>query len=139
MSVETLLALGDVAERTGQPIRRLRQWCATGRLRCERDGRGWLLPETELPRVVANVAAQVLLASNRKARALVVPNVAVGSVDLRDEVAHRLQRPEQAVSVSTLMIDGQEYVVATWPDSDGGTAPAAVADLAEELGGELLA
>jgi hypothetical protein len=139
MSAETLMALSDVAERTGQPIRRLRQWCATGSLRCERDGRGWLLPATELPRVVANVAARALLASNRKARALVVPNVAVGSVDLKHEVAHRLQRPERTVSVSTLMIDGQEYVIATWPDADGGMATAAVADLAEELGGELLA
>lgn len=139
MTVGTLLALGDVAERTGQPIRRLRQWCATGSLRCERDGRGWLIPETELPRVVANVAARALLASNRKARALVVPNVALGSVDLRQEVAHRLQRPEQTVSVSTLVIDGQEYAIATWPEAIGGRATAAVADLAEELGGELLA
>jgi hypothetical protein len=138
MSVETLLALGNVAERTGQPVRRLRQWCATGTLRCERDGRGWLLPATELPRVVANAAARALLASNRKARALVVPNVAVGYVDLKHEVADRLRRPEQNVSVSMLMIDGQEYVIATWPDADGGRATAAVADLAEELGGELL-
>jgi hypothetical protein len=138
MSVETLLALGDVADWTGQPIRRLRQWCATGSLRCERDGRGWLLPAMELPCVAANVGARALLASNRKARAIVVPNLAIGSVDLRHEVARRLQRPEQTVSVSTLMIDGQEYEIATWPNADGGTATAAVADLAEELSGELL-
>jgi hypothetical protein len=111
----------------------------TGSLRCERDERGWLIPETQLPRVLANAAALAVLASNRRARALVVPGLAVGSVDLNEEVAHRLQRPEQTVSISRLTIDGQEYVVATWPDADGGKATAAVAELAEELGGELLA
>jgi hypothetical protein len=139
MSVEALLALDEVAERTGQPVRRLRQWCATGSLRCERDGRGWLIPEGELSRVVANAAARALLASTRMARALVVPNGSVGSVDLREEVAHRLQQPQGTVSMNTLMIDGQEYVIATWPVADGGTATSAVAELAEELGGELLA
>lgn len=139
MSAEALLDLDDVAERTGQPVRRLRQWCATGSIRCERDGRGWLIPEAELSRVVANAAARALLASTRRARALVVPNAALGSVDLKEEVAHRLQQPEGSVSTSKLMIDGQEYVIATWADADGGRATAAVADLAEELGGELLA
>jgi hypothetical protein len=139
MTMEALLALDEVAQRTGQTVRRLRHWCATGSLRCERDGRGWLIPETELPRVIANAAERLLRASNHSARAIVVPNSAVGSIDLGVEVARRLQRPANAVSMSRLMIDGQEYVIATWPDADGGGATPAVAELAEELGGELLA
>lgn len=139
MNMEALLALDEVAQRTGQPVRRLRQWCATGSLRCERDGHGWLIPETEVPRVIVNAAERTLRASNRSARAIVVPNSTMGSVDLGNEVARRLQRPVKAVSLNKLMIDGQEYVIATWPDADGGGATPAVAELADELGGELLA
>jgi hypothetical protein len=139
MTMEALLALEEVAQRTGQTVRRLRQWCATGSLRCERDEHGWLVPESELPRVIANAAERILRASNRSARAIVVPSSGVGAVDLGKEVARRLQRPARAVSLSRLMIDGQEYVIATWPDADGGGATPAVAELAEELGGELLA
>jgi hypothetical protein len=139
MTVEALLALDEVAQRTGQPVRRLRQWCATGSLRCEHDERGWLIPETEVPRVIVNAAERTLRASNHSARAIVVPNSAMGSVDLGKEVARRLQLPARAVSMSRLMIDGQEYAIATWPDADGGGATSAVAELAEELDGELLA
>jgi hypothetical protein len=138
MTVEALLALDEVTQRTGQPARRLRQWCATGSLRCERDGRGWLIPESEVPRVIANAAERTLRASDRSARALVVPNSSVGQVDLEQEVARRLQRPVKSISTSKLMIDGQEYLIATWPDADRGDATSAVAKLAEELGGELL-
>lgn len=60
MNMEALLALDEVAQRTGQPVRRLRQWCATGSLRCERDGHGWLIPETEVPRVIVNAAERTL-------------------------------------------------------------------------------
>jgi excisionase family DNA binding protein len=139
MTMEALLDLDEVAQRTGQPVRRLRQWCATGSLRCERDGREWLIPEAEVPQVIVNAAERTLRASNRSARAIVVPNSAVGSADLGEEVARRLQRPAKAVSINKLMIDGQEYVIATWPDADEGGATPAVAELAEELGGELLA
>ena len=139
MTLPVLLALDEVARRTGQPVRRLRQWCATGSLRCERDGDEWLIPEADLPHVIANAAERTSRALDRSVRALVVPNSAVGSLDLGAEVAHRLQRPAAAVSMSRLMIDGEEYVIAAWPEANGGGATAAVAELAEELGGELLA
>lgn len=47
------LRLDEVAHMTSQPVERLRQWCATGLLPCDRvDGR-WALPETELPSAFA--------------------------------------------------------------------------------------
>lgn len=136
--MEALLTLSEVALRTGQPVRRLRQWCATGSLRCERDLRGWLIPRAEMSRVDENVVRRRIRASERTSRAVVVPSSAIGSADLGGEVARRLQRPTEVVSTSSLMIDGQEYVIAAWPEVQNGGATASVAELAEDLGGELL-
>jgi hypothetical protein len=135
--METVLAIDEAAQRTGQPVRRLRQWCATGRLRCERDPRGWLIPEAEIGRVGSIAAARTIRGSDRSARALVVPRAAGGSTNLRGLVAAELRIPARTVSIDGLTIDGQAYVIATWPgvaDARGG----ALADLAEELDGELL-
>lgn len=46
--VTTYLTLADVARRTGRHHEQLRQWCASGRLPCERFGRDWLLSESDL-------------------------------------------------------------------------------------------
>jgi excisionase family DNA binding protein len=135
--METVLAIDEAAQRTGQPVRRLRQWCATGRLRCERDRRGWLIPEAEIARVSSIAATRAVRGSDRTARALVVPRSARGSTNLRGQVAAELRIPTTTVSIDGLTIDGQAYVIATWPglaDSRGS----ALADLAEELDGELL-
>jgi excisionase family DNA binding protein len=45
------LTLAEVARRTGRHHEQLRQWCASGRLPCERFGRDWLLLESNLARV----------------------------------------------------------------------------------------
>jgi hypothetical protein len=135
--VEAVLAIDKAAQRTGQPVRRLRQWCATGKIRCERDGRGWLIPEAEIGRVRSIAAERTVRGSNRSARALIVPRSALGSANLRDQVAGGLQIPGRTVSLDMLTIDGQAYVIATWPiaaDARGS----ALAELAEELDGELL-
>jgi hypothetical protein len=52
-------------------------------------------------------------------------------------VAGELQIPATTVSLDGLTIDGQAYVIATWPI---GADPrgSALADLAETLDGELL-
>jgi hypothetical protein len=137
LTVEAVLSIDEAAQRTGQPVRRLRQWCATGRIRCERDLRGWLIPEAELGRAVSLGAARTVRGSDRGARALVVPQSALRSASLRQRVATELRIPAQTVSIGNLMIDGQAYVVATWPSADDARG-SVLGDLAEQLDGELL-
>src|SRR5687767_6127242 len=50
------MTLEAAAAATGQSVNRLRAWCATGELRCDRDGDGWALPTSELARLGALVA-----------------------------------------------------------------------------------
>ncbi|HEU4672988.1 MAG TPA: helix-turn-helix domain-containing protein [Candidatus Limnocylindrales bacterium] len=45
------VTLAEVARRTGRHPEQLRQWCASGRLPCERFGRDWLLDAADLPLV----------------------------------------------------------------------------------------
>jgi hypothetical protein len=137
LDVEAVLAIDKAAQRTGQPVRRLRQWCATGMIRCERDGRGWLIPEAEMGRVRSIAAERTVGGSDRSARALIVPRSALGSANLRDQVAGELQIPGRTVSVDRLAMDGQAYVIATWPIAANARG-SALAELAEELDGELL-
>lgn len=137
MIAELVLALEDAAQLTGQPVRRLRQWCATGRIRCERDGRGWLVPEVEIGHVRSSAAARIIQGSDSTARALVVPQFVVESANLRGQVARELRIPSEAVSMGQLTIDDQPYVIVTWPSVDDARG-SALADLAERLGGELL-
>jgi len=134
---EAVLAIDEAARRTSQPVRRLRQWCATGRIRCEHDGQGWLIPEAEIGRARAIGAARVVRGSDRSARALVVPGSILGSANLREQVAGGLRIPTADVSMDALTIDGQAYVIAMWPraaDARGSN----LAELAEHLDGELL-
>jgi hypothetical protein len=59
------------------------------------------------------------------------------SASLREQVAGELRIPVQTVSIGSLMIDGQAYLIATWPrevDASGSVLP----DLARQLDGELL-
>jgi hypothetical protein len=135
--VEAVLSLDGAAQQTGQPVRRLRQWCATGRIRCERDRRGWLVPEVELARIRSIAAARTGRGSDRSARALVVPRFTLGSANLQGQVAQGLRIPATTVALDALTIDGQPYVIATWP-SAADARGSALADLAEELDGELL-
>jgi hypothetical protein len=135
--VEAVLTLDQVTQRTGQPVRRLRQWCATGSIRCERDGRGWLIPEAEIARVLSIAAARTVRGSNHSARALVVPRTVTGSANLQEQVARQLRIPVKAISISTLMIDGQPYLIAAWPGPADARA-SALAELTEQLDGELL-
>lgn len=51
------LTLAEVARRTGRHPEQLRQWCASGRLPCDRFGRDWLLSESDLG-LVDQVAAR---------------------------------------------------------------------------------
>jgi hypothetical protein len=68
---------------------------------------------------------------------LVIPQSALQSARLREQVAGELRIPVPTVSIGTLTIDGQAYLIATWP-SDAYASGFVLADLAEQLDGELL-
>lgn len=67
---------------------------------------------------------------------MVVP-VSAAAPGLAAEIARRLGLPAGAVTTSTLALDGSEYLLAVWR-SDGTPERGPVADLAAELGGDLL-
>jgi hypothetical protein len=137
LTVDAMLTIDAAAQRTGQPVRRLRHWCATGRIRCERDEREWLIPEAEIGRAIGIAADRTVQGSGRRARALVVPQYAMRSSTLRKQVAGGLRIPAHDVSMDTLTIDGEAYVIATWP-SAADARGSMLAELAEQLDGELL-
>ena len=134
-----LLSMADAATATGQPVRRLRNWCATGKLSCEVQGGEWLVPLSQLLRVAELAAEREDAIAAGRASGALVP-VTRASADLPDEIARRLGLPSASVSTSTLALDGQEYLVAVWRAGAAAGAPdlAPVVDLVEELGGELL-
>jgi hypothetical protein len=133
---EDTLSLADAAARYGVPLVRLRRWCATGKLRCERDGDDWLVPVAEAARI-AELSTQYR-AGTAPVRALAVPATLVPS-DLATTVADRLGLTATAVSLTPLALDGVDYVVAVWRGDilrDGGLP--ALQELAVELDAELL-
>jgi hypothetical protein len=135
-----LLTLEAVAKLTSQPVRRLREWCATGQLHCEREGRQWMLPEEEVPRVAELIEARSRTAKERRSHAMVVPTPVDAAV-LGAQIALRLKLPEAAIMLHRLALDGREYVIAAWPGQESALNRAGferLAMLADELGGELL-
>lgn len=137
--MDQLLPLDAAATATGQPVSRLGNWCATGKLMCEKHDGQWRIPLSQLL-IVATLAAEreESIAAGRP-MAAVIP-VTDASPDLPAEIARRLGLPESTVSTSSLSLDGREYVVAVWRASTA-TAPlelAPVIELVDHLGGELL-
>lgn len=136
--MDELLTLDAISAQTGVSVRRLREWCATGRLTCESDGAGWVIPTSALKQVAGLAATQaVTVDPDHPPVALVVPAEAAPR-NLGDEVAHRLGLTPASVAMSTLAIDGQDYVVAVWRNGHDGMSLPELADLAEEIGGQLL-
>lgn len=133
------MTLEAAAAATGQSVNRLRAWCATGELQCEKDGDGWAIPIDQLRRVGALVARREAMFAAGHAQALVIP-AASAFPELRAEVAHRLGLPAAAVATNTLALDGKAYVLAVWHSAgvDGAYELAPLLELAEELGGQLL-
>jgi hypothetical protein len=135
---EEMVPLVVAAERSGQSVIRLGRWCATGKLRCERDETGWLIPVSELPRIGTVAREHATAVEDSRVTALAVP-VPAAPPDLADLVALRLGLASGKVTVTALALDGVEYVVAVWAGASAGSGglPALV-DLAEALDGELL-
>jgi hypothetical protein len=135
--LDQLLRLDDVARLTGQPVERLRQWCATGELACERVPRSWALRKADLPRVAAVAAKRARGLREHQAVALAVPRGRV-PVDLVALVERTLDLPPGEVVIRALTIDHLEFVVAVWPAGARPGDQAALIALAEDLDGELL-
>lgn len=135
-AVDRLLSLDAAAQATGQSVARLRGWCATGRLRCEREGRAWIVPLSEVVRIAVLVEEHDRAVAAGAAAALVVPMTAA-TLDLPAEIARRLGLAVEAVTTSTLALDGSEYVLAVWK-TNATPGLEALSVLAAELGGELL-
>lgn len=137
--MDQFMTLEAAASATGQSVTRLRAWCATGKLRCEKDGGGWAIPILELVRVALLVEEREIGLAAGRAEALVVP-VASAPPDLRAEIARRLGLAAGAVTTSTLALDGTEYVLAVWKveRAAGPQELAPLVELAEELSGQLL-
>jgi hypothetical protein len=117
---------------------RLGQWCATGKLACERDSDGWMIPASGAAAIAALVRDHATMVEERRVSALVVP-VPAAPPDLASQVADRLGLQDSAVSITPLALDGVDYVVAVWRGEargDGGLP--ALRDPAVELDAELL-
>ncbi|MFL5674354.1 MAG: hypothetical protein ACJ779_05070, partial [Chloroflexota bacterium] len=91
------MPLEVAAVRYGVPIVRLRRWCATGKLRCERDGDGWLIPAAEADHVVE--LSRAYGKPSATVRALAVPVPAVPP-DLATRVAAGLGLSVGAVTLT---------------------------------------
>ena len=135
--MDQLLRLDDVARLTGQSVERLRQWCATGELVCERVPKSWALRRADLPRVAAVAAGRARGFRDHRAVALAVPRGRVPA-DLVALVEGTLDLPHGDVVVRRLAIDHLDFVVAVWPAGARVDDQAALIALAEELDAELL-
>jgi hypothetical protein len=134
----TRLTLAATAAATGQPVRRLRGWCATGKLDCERDGDTWLIGPDQILRIPELVARRARSIAAGRPAAAIVP-VTNATPDLAAEIARRLGIAEAEVAVSTLALDGREYLMAVWKTgADDPTNLAPVVSMVENLGGDVL-
>ena len=138
MPSSEMMSLREAADRSGQSIIRLGRWCATGHLRCERDGADWVIPVSELGAIEKAAVDHAAAVEEKRVNALAVPVPAVPP-DLAGEVASRLGLDRGDVSITPLALDGMEYVVAVWRGTASGSGGLPTLErLAAELHGDLL-
>lgn len=136
--VEAMVPLLVAAERSGQSVVRLGRWCATGKLRCDRDAMGWVIPASEEPSIATVATEHAAAVRDSRVTALAVP-APTAPLDLADLVAAGLGPGFGTVTVTPLALDGVDYVVAVWAGTaEGSGGLPALADLAVALEGELL-
>jgi hypothetical protein len=136
-SMDKFLSVDDVSVATGQPVRRLRAWCATGKVPCDKVDGQWVISLSEVPRIAVLARQRERSIDEGRSIAAIVP-VSNATEDLPGEIARRLGLAERSVSTSTLSLDGTEYLVAVWKASERTPQLAPVVELVEQLGGELL-
>ena len=135
---EEMLTLRDAAERSGLSLRRLSRWCATGKIRCERDADDWLIPGSELGNIARVEQERKTAVEEKRVTALLVP-VRASPPNLADQVASRLGLSPGNVSITPLALDGGDYVVAVWRgEAHGSGGLPALRKLADELHADLL-
>jgi hypothetical protein len=138
MSEEELIPLSVAAERSGQTQAALGMWCATGKVRCYRDGDGWLVAVSELPAIAREAREKATAIAEERITAIAVP-APVAPPHLANEVASRLGLDAGNVSLTPLALDGVDYVVAVWRGAVAGTGGLpALRALADELDAVLL-
>ena len=134
------LPLEDVARRTGQPVERLRQWCATGLLACDRVDGEWALPEHELPAAHALAAVGPRLATSPLpdgARLLVVAFRDHGDARRAlDEIRTRTGVHPSDIELAPLSIDGMQRVLVA--GRVPGRHAAAIEAIVVAAGGQLV-
>jgi hypothetical protein len=119
-------------------VHRLQRWCATGKLACEREGKEWRLPLSQLLRVATLVAEREQSIMAGRPAAAILP-IRGSTADLGDEIARRLGLPASTVVMSSLALDGREYLMAVWRVSDRQPADLEpLIEFVEELGGDVL-
>lgn len=134
----TRFTLTAAAAATGQPLRRLQGWCATGKLDCERDGDTWLIGSDQILRIPEIAARRARSIAAGRPAAAIVP-VTNATPDLAAEIARRLGIAEAEVAVSTLALDGRAYLMAVWKIADEDASNLApVVEMVEDLGGDVL-
>ncbi len=100
------VSLATIAERTGVSVRSLREWCATGRLACERFGGTWAIRTAD--------SDEVRQLAERRPRpprhaTLVLP-VEVSTTDVERTVMRAFGLTARNVSKVRPTIDDMEYV-----------------------------
>lgn len=135
---EEMMTLVAAAERSGQSGRQLGRWCSTGKLGCEPDGSGWLIPASELPRIVRLASEHASAIEDGRVTALAVP-LPTAPQDLARRVAACLGLERADVLIKPLSLDRAEYLVAVWPhDITEKPGQHRLRELAAELDGDLL-
>jgi len=135
---EATISLGEAATAFGVPVVRLGRWCATGKIRCERDADGWLIPTHQADRISDLIKDHDNALADQPVRALAVPAHEASS-DLAAEVTDRLGLGKGAVTVTPFALDGIDYLVAVWraePATAGGLLR--LRELAADLHADLL-
>ena len=98
-----------------------------------------MLPLSQLLRVAVLAAEREQSIADGRAAAAIVP-VTSTTPDLDEEIARRLGLRASSVTLSTLALDGREYLMAVWKVSDGQPVNLEpVVAFVERLGGDVLA
>jgi hypothetical protein len=133
-----MLPLQVAAERTAISTLKIGRWCATGLIRCERDGEDWMVPVSELETIVRVAAEHARAIEDAHVKAVVIPE-ARAVPDLAEQIGQRLGLQSGQVSVAPMAIDGVDYVVAIWPGTTAGTGGLpALRELVVDLDADLL-
>ncbi len=136
-AMDQYLSLEAAAVATGQPVARLRNWCATGKLECDKHDGSWLIPLSQLLRVAQLAAERSEAIARGRPVAAVVP-VTSATPDLAQVIAGRLGLPANAIAMSNRALDGRDYLIAMWQADGSRRDLTPIVELVEDLGGELL-